>query len=138
MIRKEFCTYEVSKALYDLGFDYACIGSYTDPETFNFTEGALMYRVFPSEPEFCLAPLRQQAFEWLREKYKYMHSIDDIGVCAGDNNEWGWRFKFSFWRLLDAYNALYMDESTLGYLTYEQAEEKCIMEIIVKIKALKK
>ena len=31
-----------------------------------------------------------------------------------------------------------MDDSTLGYLTYEEAEEKCIMEIIVKIKALSK
>lgn len=40
MIRKEFCSYEISKALYDLGYDYASLGSYTNARTFNLSEGA--------------------------------------------------------------------------------------------------
>ena len=98
MIREEFCSYQTSKALYELGFDYASLGSYTNEKKFNLSKGGLMYRVVsfpPDNPDFCLAPLRQQAFKWLREKHKYLHDIVDIGVCAGDS-EWGYRFKFSF------------------------------------------
>ena len=135
MIQTEFCSYEVSKALYELGYDYASLGSYTDPKTFNLTEGGLMYRVIsfpPDNPDFCLAPLRQQAFQWLMEKYRYIHSIEDIGVTAG-NSGWGHRFRFSFWKLLDIYNALYIDDSLLGFLEYWQAEEACLKKIIDRI-----
>ena len=140
MIQKEFCSYEISKALYDLGYDYASLGSYTNARTFNLTECGLMYRVIsfpPDNPDFCLAPSRQQAFKWLREKHRYMHNIDDIGVTAGDSG-WGYRFKFSFWKLLDIYNGLYIDDSLLGYLTYEEAEEKCLIKIIEEIRKNKK
>ena len=71
MIQTEFCSYEVSKALYELGYDYASLGSYTDPKTFNLTEGGLMYRIIsfpPDNPQFCLAPLWQQAARFLYDK----------------------------------------------------------------------
>jgi len=138
--KSEFCPYGISKALYELGYDYASIGSYTDADKFNLTKGGLMYRVIafpPDNPDFCLAPLRQQAFRWLMEKHRYIHSIEDIGVAAGDS-EWGHRFRFSYWRLLDIYNALYIDDSTLGYLTYEDAQDRCLEEIIKKIRKNKK
>ena len=75
-ITTEFLPYKQSMALKLLGFDVPCFGSYDKDGNFNFTTGGLMYRVTPSES--CIAPLYQQAFKWLKQRY-------GLNVCVPDN-----------------------------------------------------
>jgi len=68
LIQDEFIPYKQSIELKALGYDIPCFASYSDENTFNFTDGGLMYREEPSEESFCIAPLYQQAFLWLSKK----------------------------------------------------------------------
>lgn len=77
-MNKEFVSYEIGMKLKELGFDMMCIGSYTNVKKFNFT-GGNMYRVtsYPDDkPEFCIAPLWQQAFEWFRVQQNLLGVVD--------------------------------------------------------------
>ena len=76
LILDEFVPYEQALALKELGYDIPTSGSYTDKDTFNLTTGGRMYRVTPSEPQFCIAPLYQEAFAWLKKHYKIMVCVD--------------------------------------------------------------
>lgn len=64
-MEKEFVPYDIALAMKELGFDEPCFGRYwngdlrivqVDNQVLNPTH-------------VCLAPLYQQAFRWLREKY---------------------------------------------------------------------
>jgi hypothetical protein len=69
LIHDEFVPYEQALVLKELGYDIPTMGSYTNKDTFNLADGGMMYRITPSEPEFCIAPQYHQAFEWLKKKY---------------------------------------------------------------------
>jgi hypothetical protein len=130
-IQEEFVPYGIALELRDLGFDYPCVGSYNGTHKFNFT-GGYMYKVTPCEPEFCIAPLRQQAFKWLRDKHNYIHVIEDVSVVASDKE--GYRFRYHIWKILTHYDEIISDDSPLGYYSYEEAEVKCLIHIIKLIK----
>jgi len=138
-MNKEFVPYKIAKELKELGFTETCLGYYEHGNVDGEWHLRCPKMMIQEETDdtTILAPLRQQAFRWLMDKHRYIHSIEDIGVCAGDS-EWGHRFRFSYWKLLDIYNALYIDDTPLGYLTYEDAQDRCLEQIIKKIRKNKK
>jgi hypothetical protein len=129
MNNKEFCPCDIAKALKDLGFDEECLMWYPHEKLLT---ADLIFRQYKDTKEFCDAPLRQQAFRWLRDKYQYMHDIDDIAIMTSSGN--GYRFKYAIWKILGTYESLVYDDSALGYLTYEDAEIACLKHIIKLIK----
>ena len=66
MKKEDFCNFEQSKALKELGFDEECISHYSN-------EGILVnsgYSVFNNmQLIYCAAPLRYQAFRFFRDKF---------------------------------------------------------------------
>ena len=75
-MREQFCTYEISLKLKELGFDEPCLGYY---EVSNYLEFGFRLRFIEHEDsnpskqpsnKDCLAPLWQQVIDWFREKYK--------------------------------------------------------------------
>jgi hypothetical protein len=128
-MNKEFVTYDIAKKLKELGFDEECLMWYPHEKLLT---ADLIFTQYKDTEEFCNAPLRQQAFRWLRDKYKYMHGIDDIAIMTSSGN--GYRFRYSIWKILGTYDSLVQDNSTLGYLTYEDAEIACLKHIINLIK----
>jgi hypothetical protein len=66
-LKKEFVPYEQALALKELGFDELYLGAYYHA-TKEFT--VCDYKVHHARGEHTvLAPLKQQAFKWFREKY---------------------------------------------------------------------
>ena len=76
---KEFVPYELAVKLKDLGFNEPCFGFYLEDGTWTPASYSREGTVFPSNsdllPEWCAAPLYQQAFRWFREKYDLFISI---------------------------------------------------------------
>jgi hypothetical protein len=128
-MKQEFVEYEIAKALKDMGFDEECLMWYPHEKLLT---ADLIFRQYSENEEFCNAPLIQQAFRWLRDKYQYIHGIDDIGIMTSSGN--GYRFKYAIWKILGTYGSLIHDDSALGYLTYEDAEIACLKHIIKLIK----
>ena len=76
---KEFVPYELAVKLKALGFNEPCFGFYLEDGTWTPASYSREGTVFPSNsdllPEWCTAPLYQQAFRWFREKYDLFISI---------------------------------------------------------------
>lgn len=76
---KEFVPYELAVKLKSLGFNEPCFGFYLEDGTWTPASYSREGTVFPSNtdllPEWCAAPLYQQAFRWFREKYDLFISI---------------------------------------------------------------
>lgn len=78
-----FVSYEIAKALNQLGFDEPCLGSYNDKgnfnigSTFGITNSLIdeWIRNGVTGNYICTAPTHQQVVDWFREKHK-------IEVCA--------------------------------------------------------
>jgi hypothetical protein len=128
-MNKEFVPYEESLALKELGFDEPCFGNYnnlTEITRFIFgktNEGCLVYNKVPgtdiivTSNERILAPLYQQAFRWVREKYGYLSFIDM------DN--------YSYYRF-NIYKGSSISEAP--FETYEEAEFACLKKLIEIVK----
>lgn len=128
---KEFVTLEIAEAFKKLGFDEECLASWNNNEKYTVNPLLVMNSGFKNTNHPIgnpCAPLRQQAFRWLRDKYQYMHDIDDVAVMTSSGN--GYRFKYAIWKILGTYESLVYDDSALGYLTYEDAEIACLKHII--------
>jgi len=137
-IKTEFVPYVIAEALNKLGFDEPCIAYYTfttqrlsrTGATDNTGNGDFVtVQLKDLYQNYILAPLWQQAFDWLREKHKFMYYIADIMVSA--SNTVGYRFRYYAGKLLDDFTIV--DESMLGYLTYEEAQLECLKAIIKQI-----
>ena len=118
----------------ELGFDIQCL-AYYDKEK-NLKPIDTDYVSFRGLSEGLIpAPLWQQAFEWLRKKYRYMYMIDDIGVSASET--YGYRFTYLIWKIVGTGDDDFsiVDKSFLGYLKYEEAQEACLVEIIKDLKS---
>ena len=66
-MEKEFVTYEIALELKELGFDEPCFGAWVNNELF-ITENENP-KIQSLSINQCTAPLYQQAFRFLREKY---------------------------------------------------------------------
>lgn len=71
-MEKEFCTYEQSLALKDLGFDEPCFRRYMP----NGIIGDYEVESQPIHKLACTAPLIQQAFRFFRDKYGLVGLIE--------------------------------------------------------------
>jgi len=130
-MKNEFCTYEQSLALKELGFDEHCFGVWdidevyygglnlaTDGARFNTNSGwnNTHYK------NNVAAPLKQQAFRWFREKYDLQYWLNDggmLGKCfikiTGYKHD-----KFYF--------------SSSEPMEYEEAEDTCLNKLIEIVK----
>ena len=117
-MKKEFIPYEQALALKELGFDEPCFGYfYTEDRFFDTT-------IKNSElDEDCSisAPLYQQAFRWFREKYEAYYTIEGSK-------------KHGFAFCIYSENDDIVEEVSLVYSTYEEAELECLKKLIEIVK----
>ena len=121
MLQKEFIPWEEAMSLKVLGFDYPCLGSYSNKDTFN--TGGIYYRVTPNQPSVCIAPLYQQTFEWFRENHKLIGSViplssDPLGKVS--------HYGFDICSSLNDSNW----EDDCGFKTYKEAELACLRKLL--------
>jgi hypothetical protein len=134
-MEKEFVTYEQALALKELGFNAIPIGGFKQGSIFYFENGKLYYDYLPMYSSSAhkgqiIAPLKQQVFRWFREKYNILHAIVvPIKITASDKE--GYRYS---WVIIDEQEECIVDDSLLGYSTYEEAENACIDKLIELIK----
>lgn len=130
---KEFIPKELAKELKELGFSEPCLAWWFEEGNVSVpTEGRSFWSDWNVNPKRISAPLWQQAFDWLREKHKFMHVVEDIEVSA--SNTTGYRFRFVVWKLMDN-KFVITDKSLLGFYSYEEARLECLKEIINALKA---
>lgn len=124
---KEFVPYDEALALKELGFNEPCFATYNG-------EVLELSLQIPSDDYFTQAPLYQQAFRFLREKFGLKHSIQDfiddelgiewdysISIIGTDADEKG-----NYYPLVD-YS---IDDETRKFKTHEEAELACLRKII--------
>lgn len=128
-MKGEFVTYEVAKRLKGLGFNSPCYAFYQE-ETIEgspcMVDDEDEYRVtgfrtcVNSEipDHYTGAPLRQQAFRWIREKWGYDISI---GRIRKDK----WKFEIDL-RFVEGDDYHFID---FYFETYEEAEEACMEKL---------
>ena len=117
IMKNEFCTYEQSLALKELGFDEPCLTYYHENQRLEseivFIKGSKFWNL-PNISEIA-APLYQQAFRWFREKYNLI----------------GWIEKYPLQKVyvleLPKYNPF---DDPLCFDTYEEAESACLDKLI--------
>lgn len=113
-MNKEFIPYEQALELKELGFDEDCLASYRRGNLIGC--GAILFDVdglFNNGIVTLAAPLYQQAFRWLREKY-------DLNYVIVKAESW-------FYTI----NGCNTQE---GFKTYEQAEQACLLKLIELVK----
>ena len=82
MIKEAYCSYEVSNALKEKGFNEQCV--------FYYKDGVLMFSPFlkgknSHQTNTCSAPTQQMAMAWLREKNISIElsALNDHSWCYG-------------------------------------------------------
>ncbi len=116
-MKKEFCNYEQSLALKELGFDEECLCWYTQ-------SGRLIAELNPNPSyfvvnEICQAPLIQQAFRFLREKYGLHHMIAYRETTVKI-------YEYAVFKEIS-------DDGNLNFgnnKTYQEAEQACLDKLI--------
>ena len=120
-MEKQFCTYEISRKLKELGFNEKCLYSYsiTDIDSNgNYFENPVLQ---PYEDEYYIkAPLWQQAIDWFREVHD-IHIEIEFYTSEGeiDCSYVGWIVRDDF----DIEEPIYLD-------SYYLARESAIKEAI--------
>ena len=123
-MNKEFVTYEQALALKELGFedfDFNLLGFFNFKGEF-FDAHARGFNRMAYEDDSLLAPLKQQAFRWFREKHKLQAEIlwrGDMGCFCYKTG----KFKYGS-----------HDFSKDDYKTYEEAEQACLDKLIEIVK----
>lgn len=98
-MKEQFLPYELSLKLKELGFNERCIASYLNKSySLDYIKNEVLYiderfansqdQIYNGEKIICLAPLWQQAFDWLRDKHnihivlypKQMYPDNMVGV----------------------------------------------------------
>ena len=121
-MNRHFVPYKIGLKLKDLGFDMACLASYSKEDEFNFTTGSYMYKVTPSEPEFCIVPLWQQAFQWFRERHNLM------GVPDYDETT---KKYYYFINTMDSGEVNFSKD----YPSFDEAQLACLEKLIEYVKS---
>ena len=125
-MEKQFVTYEQSLALKELGFDELCwcyfINDVFNPSMF-LKDYEYLNTLNQKYTTYTLAPLKQQAFRWFREKYNWTIKVNQV-----TKNNWSYT--------LDNFPK---DRTYYGeiYKTYEEAELACINKLIETVQQRK-
>lgn len=124
MLEKEFVPYEQALKLKELGFDNETLAYYPNKnrnliikESFGNISGCYKYRV--------TAPLYQQAFRWLYQKYKIYHEI----YLGHDEDKLWWNYYIYKIKLGYKYESM-NDNDENSSDTYEEAELECLNKLI--------
>jgi len=125
-MKEQFCNYEISLKLKELGFNEPCLGIYdftkevyTDSKTEHFYSQEKVQYIFGNEKNLViLAPLWQQAIDWFREAWNIQIEI----LWRGDMNMFCYKigkFKHGSHKF-----------SEKDYRQFEEARELAIREAI--------
>jgi hypothetical protein len=120
-MKNEFVTYNQALALKELGFDEPCLGHYDNPENPVWITDSPPY--YANKENVCLAPLKQQAFRFLREKHGLYTEI-----FVDDNKTFG--FMISYFIGKDYFDERVDKPIHRGFSTYEEAEQACLDKLI--------
>ncbi len=115
---KEFIPYEQALVLKDLGFDEPCFAFYTPEKQLIIARGDLLQSSIENAP---IAPLYQQSFRWLRERFNLDSHIQTY--CLNRPKEYHWIIVFN--------------DQAKGHGVakfYEEAELACLEKLIELIK----
>jgi len=130
-----FVSYEQALQLKELGFDEPCITYYyEDSKTIRTGLSIHINNGWTysgtKRLETTLAPLKQQAFRWFREKHNLLH---DIAFFREDK-----RTKKGYWHKIYKWNADMVKREIISnnsyFYTYEETEMACIDELIELVK----
>jgi hypothetical protein len=133
-MNNEFVSYEIALKLKELGFDEPCFTYYHNING-NIRTGIEVHihnawtYAGTKKIETTLAPLYQQVFRWLRNKYDIDISINTIYSKYNENTSKKYR--------------VVIDNKTVFtnvgfYDTYEEAQKECILDLISIIKNQKR
>lgn len=137
-MKEQFCSYEISLKLKELGFDEECLGLFKEDKSFFFCD-VFAFRESYTESEFkdnlCCdlyyknsiildnlvsAPIWQQAEQWFRDTHNYHIAVYRL------NNKW-------CGEVYDILRQCYITSNAFDgvlYDTYEEAREQAILKAI--------
>lgn len=119
-IEQNFCNYQISKDLKELGFDEPCFANYSTPTKFNISFEKEIKKFWIS------APLLQQALCFLREKYNIHIWIESIRFIHQ------WTYSYTLEYIIDEYPKANYPDNTFD--TYNEALIKALQEAILLVK----
>ena len=114
MIQHEFVPYEQTIQLKELGFDLPSISGYSIPDSDKILANAILF---------------QQAFRFIRNKYKVFHNIE-----FGSNVFWifyGYNEKDRTFQIINNNDGKY-------WSVYEDAELECLKLLIAHVQPIEK
>ena len=112
-MEKEFVPYELAVKLKSLGFDEPCFMYW-----YKANNGyVLVNEKTQTFQPYLLAPLFQQAFRWIREKYEIYYVIEGS-------------IKFGFQHFIYDDKGSYEIKSEETFKNYEEAELACLTKLI--------
>jgi len=114
-MEKEFIPYDIALELKELGFDEPCFGYYNMVN--HSGKFQLDTRILENSDDYIEAPLYQQCWRWFREKYKSYYTIEGSK-------------KHGFAFCIYSENDDIIEEVSLVYYTYEEAELECLKKLI--------
>lgn len=116
---KEFAPYELAVKLKALGFNEPCFGFYLEDGTWTPASYSREGTVYPSNtdllPEWCTAPLCQQAFRWFRNSGRVADVFSQL--LPSGRHKWGYKIQG-------------VEGITDGFLSFEEAEVACVTKLI--------
>ena len=139
-ITEQFVPYKQAKELQELGFDEECFGFYQNDESLAIVLDEKDIQHFTNKKALknktyqCIAPLYSQAFDWFREKYKLMISINVSSAGYYLSFFKDEKFEYYFQVQIGKEPYLRMKEY---YITYQEAQLACLDKLIDLVKEKK-
>ncbi len=139
-MKEQFCNYEISKKLKELGFDEKCFGCFINDiaepmDRYQFILGSTYsYSTtnHDTELDYIMAPLWQQAIDWLRENRDI-----DIVITPDTNSQHRIplrKYFVTFWKYYNGLNVqpeiLRYGNKILYFVNPEKAREQAILKAI--------
>ena len=120
-MKKEFCTYEQSLALKELGFKEETLRHWKQNGSFTVAARGRLKVTNAVTCSLTCAPLKQQAFRFFREKYNLVFNFISYNIVKPGEYHW---------------SITWNDEAKAGGIvkTYEEAESACLDKLIEIIK----
>lgn len=142
-MEKEFIPYTESLALKELGFDEPCFGFYIgDSKLKLFTDAIWESRTnndfihhFMDRDVSATAPLRQQAFDWFREKHNLDGDIKQTMNCTPGESKYLTKYTYNILGNREkASSTVFKSIESKVELFYEEAELACLRKLIEIVK----
>ena len=124
-MKKQFCTYEISLKLKELGFDEECLGAYMGHRLVIVGDNLIQANVTAYEANnYIKAPLWQQVIDWCAEKYNINIYV---AYCEyGIKTENSWKYSFT--------NPTTPQYWVGKYKTKKEAREQAVLRCIELLK----